>query len=86
MHPIEDAYFHQSHLKRKQDYDHQAVAVMLSCYGIVLNYAFVLHNINLGNGFIVQYKSIVQDNAIARKHNSNCLMVIILFSVLWMIP
>lgn len=30
LHPIEDAYFHQSHLKRKQDYGrHQAVAVML---------------------------------------------------------
>ena len=36
LHPIEDAYFHQSHLKRKQDYGHQAVAVMLSCNGIVL--------------------------------------------------
>ena len=41
LHPIEDAYFHQSHLKKKQDYGHQAVAVMLSCNGIVLNYAFV---------------------------------------------
>ena len=40
LHPIEDAYFHQSHLKGKQDYGHQAVAVMLSCNGIVLNYAF----------------------------------------------
>ena len=37
LHPIEDAYFHQSHLKWKQDYGHQAVAVMLSCNGIVLN-------------------------------------------------
>ena len=27
LHPIEDAYFHQSHLKGKQDYGHQAVAV-----------------------------------------------------------
>ena len=36
LHPIEDAYFHQSHLKGKQDYGHQAVAVMLSCNGIVL--------------------------------------------------
>ena len=25
-HPIEDAYFHFSHLKRKQDYGHQAIA------------------------------------------------------------
>lgn len=39
LHPIEDAYSHQSHLKGKQDYGHQAVAVMLSCNGIVLNYA-----------------------------------------------
>ena len=44
LYPIEDAYFHQSHLKGKQDYGHQAVAVMLSCNGIVLNYAFVLYN------------------------------------------
>ena len=35
LHPIEDAYFHQSHLKGKQDYGHQAVAVMLSCNGIL---------------------------------------------------
>ncbi|WP_373245864.1 hypothetical protein [Lacrimispora indolis] len=39
LHPIEDAYFHQSHLKGKQDYGHQSVSVMLSCNGIVLNYA-----------------------------------------------
>ena len=44
LHPIEDAYFHQSLLKGKQDYGHQAVSVMLSCNGIVLNYAFVLYN------------------------------------------
>ena len=44
LHPIEDAYFHQSHLKKKQDYGHQAVAVILSCNGIVLNYAFVMYN------------------------------------------
>lgn len=44
LHPIEDAYFHQSHLKGKQDYGHRAVSVMLSCNGIVLNYAFVLYN------------------------------------------
>ena len=36
LHPIEDAYFHQSHLKGKQDYGYQAVAVMLSCNGIVM--------------------------------------------------
>nr|WP_295285207.1 hypothetical protein [uncultured Blautia sp.] len=44
LHPIEDAYFHQSHLKGKQDYGHQAVAVMLFCNGIVLNYTFVMYN------------------------------------------
>lgn len=44
LHPIEDAYFHQSHLKRKQDYGHQAVAVMLSCNGLTLNYAIIIYN------------------------------------------
>lgn len=44
LHPIEDAYFHQSHLKKKQDYGHQAVAVMLSCNGIVLNYTIVMYD------------------------------------------
>lgn len=28
---MEDAYFHQSHLEKKQDYGHEAVGVMLSC-------------------------------------------------------
>ena len=36
-HPIEAAYFHQSHLKGCQDYGHQVVSVMLSCNGIILN-------------------------------------------------
>lgn len=44
LHPIEDAYFHQSHLKKKQDYGHQAVGVMLSCNGLVLNYAIVMYD------------------------------------------
>lgn len=44
LHPIQDAYFHQSHLKKKQDYGHQAVAVMLSCNGITLNYAFIMYD------------------------------------------
>ncbi len=44
LHPIEDAYFHQSHLKGRQDYGHQAVSVMLSCNGIVLNYAIVMYD------------------------------------------
>ena len=42
-HPIEAAYFHQSHLKRCRDYGHQAVAVLLSCNGIVLNYVILLY-------------------------------------------
>lgn len=43
-HPIEAAYFHQSHLKGRQDYGHQAVSVLLSCNGIVLNYAILLYD------------------------------------------
>lgn len=54
LHPIEDAYFHQSHLKGNQDYGHQAVAVMLSCNGIVLNYAFVMYNKSISKIDIVQ--------------------------------
>ena len=54
LHPIEDAYFHQSHLKGKQDYGHQAVSVMLSCNGIVLNYDFVLYNKSISKIDIVQ--------------------------------
>ena len=44
LHPIEDAYFHQSHLKGKQDYRYQTVAAMLSFNGIVLNYAIVMYD------------------------------------------
>ena len=44
LHPIQDAYFHQSHLKKKQDYGHQAVSVMLSCNGITLNYAIIMYD------------------------------------------
>ena len=54
MHPIEDAYFHQSHLKGKQDYGHQAVAIMLSCNGIVLNYAIVMYDKSKSKVKIVQ--------------------------------
>ena len=43
-HPIEAAYFHQSHLKGCQDYGHQVVSVMLSCNGITLNYAVILYD------------------------------------------
>ncbi len=44
MHPIEAAYYHQSHLKKRQDYGHHAVGVMLSCNGLSLNYAIVLYD------------------------------------------
>lgn len=44
VHPIEGAYYHQSHLKGRQDYGHQAVGVMLSCNGITLNYDVVLYD------------------------------------------
>ncbi len=54
LHPIEDAYFHQSHLKGRQDYGHQAVAVMLSCNGIVLNYAIVMYDKSKSKVKIVQ--------------------------------
>ena len=54
LHPIEDAYFHQSHLKGKQDYGHQAVAVMLSCNGIVLNYALVMYDKSMSKVKIMQ--------------------------------
>ena len=54
LHPIEDAYFHQSHLKGKQDYEHQAVAVILSCNGIVLNYAIVMYDKSRSKVKIVQ--------------------------------
>ena len=43
-HPIEAASFHFSNLKRKQDYGHQVVSVMLSCNGITLNYAIVMYD------------------------------------------
>lgn len=54
LHPIEDAYFHQSHLKGKQDYGHQSVAVMLSCNNIVLNYAIVMYDSTKSKIKIVQ--------------------------------
>lgn len=43
-HPIEAAGFHFSHLKRKQDYGHQTVAVLLSCNGITLPYDTILYD------------------------------------------
>ena len=53
-HPIEDAYFHQSHLKKKQDYGHQAVGIILSCNGLVLNYAVILYDKSKSKIQIVQ--------------------------------
>lgn len=44
MHPIEDAYYLQSHLKKEQDYGHQAVAVLLSCNGVTLPYDIVMYD------------------------------------------
>ena len=44
LHPIEDAYFHHSHLKKKQDYGHQAVAIMLSCNKLELNYDIIMYD------------------------------------------
>ena len=54
LHPIEAAYFYQSHLKRKQDYGHQAVAVLLACNGVVLNYDMVLYDKSISKIEIVE--------------------------------
>ena len=54
LHPIEAAYFHQSHLKRRQDYGNQVVSVMLSCNGIILNYAVILYDRSKSKIQIVQ--------------------------------
>ena len=43
-HPIESAYFHFSHLKKKQDYGHQAAAVLLSCNGVTLLYSIEMYD------------------------------------------
>lgn len=53
-HPIEAAYFHQSHLKGCQDYGHQVVSVMLSCNGIIMNYAVILYDKSKSKIQIVQ--------------------------------
>lgn len=42
-HPMESAEYHYSHLKKKQDYGHQVVGVLLSCNGITLNYGIILY-------------------------------------------
>ncbi len=58
-HPIESAGFHYSHLKRKQDYGHQAVGVLLSCNGITLNYGIILYDKTVSKVDIV--KEIAQE-------------------------
>lgn len=42
LNPIENAAFHYSYLKNRQDYGHQAISVLLSCNGITLNYTILL--------------------------------------------
>ena len=54
LHPIEAVYFYQSHLKGKQDYGHQVVAVLLACNGLVLSYAFVLYDKSISKIEIVE--------------------------------
>lgn len=53
-HPIESAYFHYSHLKRKADYGHQAVCILLSCNGITLPYAIILYDKSISKIEIVK--------------------------------
>lgn len=53
-HPIEATYFHQSHLKGCQDYGYQIVSVMLSCNGLILNYADILYDKSKSKIQIVQ--------------------------------
>ena len=55
--PGNEPFFHQSHLKGKQDYGDQAVALMLFCNGIVLNYALVLYNKYYINSYLVTFLS-----------------------------
>ena len=56
---MEAASFHFSHLKRKQDYGHQAVAVLLSCNGITLPYDTIMYDKSVSKIDIV--KQIVQE-------------------------
>ena len=42
LNPIENAAFHYSHLKNRQDYGHQAIYVLLLLNGITLNYTVLL--------------------------------------------
>lgn len=52
--PLRPLIFHQSHLKGCQDYGHQVVSVMLSCNGIILNYAVILYDKSRSKIQIVQ--------------------------------
>lgn len=54
LHPIGDAYFHQSHLKGRQDYGHQAVAIMLSCNGLILNHPITMYDKSVSKIWIVK--------------------------------
>lgn len=47
VNPMEGGSFHQSHLKGKQDYGHQAVAIMLTCDNLILNYDIVMYDRNV---------------------------------------
>ena len=42
--PIEAAGFHFSHLKRRQDYGHQILEILLTCNGLTLSYASILYD------------------------------------------
>ena len=44
LNPIENAAFHYSHLKNRQDYGRQSISVLLSCNGIILNYTVLLYD------------------------------------------
>ena len=44
LHPIEAAYYHQPHLKGRQDYGHQILAVMLVCNGKIFNYEMIMYD------------------------------------------
>ena len=67
LHPIENAYFHQSHLKKKQDYGHQAIAVLLSCNGITLNYTVLLYDKSMSK--IQMVCNLAQELPIAPVHS-----------------
>ncbi len=43
LHLVKNAYFQQSRFKGKQNYGHQAVPVILSCKGVVLNCVIVMY-------------------------------------------